>query len=295
MMVPEELSMNPTSVPVTPVQPAQASYGPDALALFKTFTRDTYLAAFGVRAPAWDISRPPKVWFDSTVDVSARANVAFYRVIDSSSGIPVLRQLVIPATEAAAVNLPGAVTYAPYVIAPTQTARLGAGVNPQYLSLQADATALMTKLGGSGLADEGASGQYPAIYPADELRRIWTFLIAGHPVNAGFLLAARNAGGVGAPGQWDLSTGFPQWVPAAAAPTGLDDQRAARPMARAGSSGKRGAAGGAAGIGGRASGAHGPDASKGGWIHTGGSKAVAPDLRGGEKVIGGGRSRQEHQ
>jgi hypothetical protein len=222
--------MNPTSVPVIPAQPDQASYGPDALALFKTFTRDRYLAAFGVQAPAWDVSRPPKFWFDSTVDVSAPSNVAVYKVIDSSSGAPTLRQFVIPAAEAASVNLPGAVTYAPYVVAPTQTARLGSGVNPQYLSLQADATALMTKLGGSGLADDGASGQYPAIYPSNELRRIWTFVFSGNPVNAGLLLAAWNAGGVGAPGQWDLSSGFPQWIPAAAAPTGLDDRRAARPM-----------------------------------------------------------------
>jgi hypothetical protein len=74
------------------------------------------------------------------------------------------------------------------------------------------------------------SGQYPALYPSNEPRRIWSFVFSGNPVNAGLLLAARNAGGVGAPGQWDLSAQFPQWIPAAAAPTGLDDRRAARPM-----------------------------------------------------------------
>ena len=222
--------MNPTSVPAIPAQPDQASYGPDALALFRTYTRDTYLAAFGVQAPAWDVSRAPKFWFDSTVDVSAPSNVAVYKVVDSTSGTPALRQLVIPAAEAAAVNLPGAVTYAPYVVAPTGTTRAGAGVNPQYLSLQADASQLMQELGGSGLSDDGASAQFPAIYPANEARRMWTFLMAGNPVNAGMLLAARNSGGVGAPGKWDLSTGFPQWIAAAAAPTGLDDPRAARPM-----------------------------------------------------------------
>jgi len=222
--------MNPTSVPAIPAQPDRTSYGPEALALFETFTRDTYLAAFGVQAPVWDVSRPPKFWFDSTVDVSAPSNVAVYKVIDTSSGTPALRQLVIPAVEAAAVNLPGAVTYAPYAIAPTHTTRFGSGVNPQYLSLQADATALMTELGGSGLADDGVSGQYPALYPSNEPRRIWSFVFSGNPVNAGLLLAARNAGGVGSPGLWDLSAAFPQWIPAAAAPTGLDDRRAARPM-----------------------------------------------------------------
>lgn len=222
--------MNPTSVPAIPAQPDQATYGPDALALFKTFTRDTYLAAFGVQAPAWDVSRPPKFWFDSTVDVSAPSNVAVYKVVDSNSGTPVLRQLVIQAAEAAAVNIPGAVTYAPYAIAPTGTTRAGAGVNPQYLSLQTSAADLMRQLGGSGLADEGASAQFPAIYPANEPRRMWTFLIAGNPVNVGMLLAAFNSGGMGAPGRWDLSTGFPQWISAAAAPTGLDDRRVARPL-----------------------------------------------------------------
>ncbi|HEV2198665.1 MAG TPA: hypothetical protein VGR73_02510 [Bryobacteraceae bacterium] len=222
--------MNPTSVPAIPAQPDQATYGPAVLALFKTFSRDTYFAAFGVQAPAWDALRAPKFWFDSTVDVSTPSNVAVYKVVDSSSGTPALRQLVIPAAEAAAVNIPGAVTYAPYVIAPTGTTRAGAGVNPQYLSLQTSAADLMRQLGGSGLADEGASTQFPAIYPANEPRRMWTFLIAGNPVNVGMLLAAFNSGGMGAPGRWDLSTGFPQWIAAPADPTGLDDRHAARPL-----------------------------------------------------------------
>src|SRR5260370_36767745 len=128
--------MNPTSVPVVPVQPDQTTYGPDALALFKTFTRDTYLAAFGVQAPTWDASRPPKFWFDSTVDASAPSNVAVYKAIDSSSGTPALRQLVIPAAEAAAVNLPGRGPYPPYVGAPLGTTAAGpAGDRPLLLLL----------------------------------------------------------------------------------------------------------------------------------------------------------------
>jgi hypothetical protein len=69
----------PISQPVVAVQPNQQYYGTQELSLFKTFSRDTYLATFGVQAPAYDPSRLIKSWFDSTVDLSDPGNVVVYK------------------------------------------------------------------------------------------------------------------------------------------------------------------------------------------------------------------------
>ena len=221
--------MNPTnvpaaSVPVVPTQPDLANYAVDALALFQTFSRDSYLVTFDVQAPAWNPAWPAKYWFDSTVDAASAATVS-YTVFDSASTS--FEQLPLSAAEAASVNLPGAVSYPAYVIAPTAATRGGPPVNPSWLSLQADAAALMTQLGGSNLVDSGVTDTPldPVVYPATELRRMWEFMLAGTPLNAGLLLAAENASGLGAPGQWNLtSPGSPVWAPTVI-PTGVDDTR----------------------------------------------------------------------
>ena len=72
---------NPVSQPVIPPQPNQLYYGVSALALFQTFTRETYLSAFGIQAPSYDPTRVIKTWFDSTVDTSNPSNVALYTVV----------------------------------------------------------------------------------------------------------------------------------------------------------------------------------------------------------------------
>jgi hypothetical protein len=117
---------NPVSLPIVPPQPEKEVYGFVELALFQTYTRETYRAAFGVQAPAWNPSRPPKFWFDSSADASAAGNVAAYRIFAvNSTGTWALQQFVLPAAEAVAINLPGSVTYPPYVIAPTGATRGG--------------------------------------------------------------------------------------------------------------------------------------------------------------------------
>jgi hypothetical protein len=219
------------SLPVVPPQPEREAYGFAELALFQTYTRETYRAAFGVQAPAWNSSQPPKFWFDSAADTSAAGNVAAYKIFAvDSTGTWALRQLVLPAAEAAAVNLPGSVAYSPYVIAPTGATRGGAPLNATYLSLESDARTLIAALGADGLVDEGATTDYPVVYPPDELRRSWAILLNGHQQNVGGLLAARNARGVGSPGRWDTSRGLVAWVPDPPAPTGLDDPRPPRPL-----------------------------------------------------------------
>lgn len=208
----------PTSIPVNPAQPDAAYYNPQSLALFQTFTRDTYKTAFGVDAPAFDASRAPKTWFDSTVDLSDPANVAVYKILGKdTTGAFTLKQMVIPCTEASTVNLPGTISYPAYVVAPTQATRGGSAINPNYLSLQADAQNLMAAIGGTSLVDEGNLLMFPAVYPADEARRWWSIVWKNTTVNAGLLLIDRNSQGVGAPGQWDLTGTEPKWVPTVAA------------------------------------------------------------------------------
>jgi len=222
---------NPVSLPIVPPQPDQEVYGFAELALFQTYTRETYRAAFGVQAPAWDPSRPSKFWFDSTADTSAAGNVVAYKIFAvDSTGTWALRQFVLPATEAAAINLPGSVIFAPYVIAPTHATRGGSPQSAKYLSLESDARTLMAAFGATGLVDEGATTFYPIAYPSDEPRRSWAILLNGHQQNVGELLAGRNAQGVGSPGRWDTSQRFAVWVPDPPAPTGLEDPRPPRPL-----------------------------------------------------------------
>lgn len=221
----------PYSRPVVPPQPEAPSYGVQQLALFKTYTRESYRAAFGVEPPPYDPSRLIKTWFDSTADTSHPENVAIYRVIgpDPAKGWS-MRQLVLTAREAATVNLPGEVRYPPRLIPPTKASRGGGTINPIYLSLESEARELMAELGGSDLGDEGISTIFPVIYPPDEPRRLWYFMLGGRAVNAGALLYNRNKRGIGSPGRWDLSSGEPVWVPDPPGPIGLDDTRPPREM-----------------------------------------------------------------
>src|SRR5947208_3404640 len=174
------------SIPVVPPQPNLDAYGFQELGLFKNFTRDSYRSTFGVEAPAFDPSRVKKTWFDSTVDTSDPVNVAVYKIFGrDSSGNWAIRQIVIPAQEAASVNLPGAAAYPPYVVPPTQATRGGSVINSIYLSLESEARALLTSVGGEGLMDEGNTSVFPVVYPADEPRRTWDILFQGHAENVG--------------------------------------------------------------------------------------------------------------
>src|SRR5271154_5931030 len=75
----------PVSQPVIPAQPDLLAYGIQELALFVSYTRDSYLAAFGVQAPAWDPTRVKKTWFDTTVDASNAINVAVYKIVGTDA------------------------------------------------------------------------------------------------------------------------------------------------------------------------------------------------------------------
>lgn len=220
---------NPVSRPAAPPQPDQEYYGVQELALFKTYTRESYRAAFGVEPPPYDPSRVIKSWFDSTVDASDPGNVAVYKIVGrDQTGNWGLRQMVLPASEAATVNLTGAAAYPPYVVPPTRATRGGSGINANYLSLDTDARALMAEIGGTSVVDEGNSVVFPVVYPPDEPRRAWDIMFQGQPLNVGLLLLMKYAKGVGAPGHWNTQNNDAIWVPAPPPPTGLDDARPPR-------------------------------------------------------------------
>ncbi len=222
---------NPVSQPVIPSQPNLEVYGIQELGLFKTYTRDTYRVAFETEAPPWDPARVTKIWFDSTVDTANPIKVVTYQTIalDQNHQWSVI-PLTVQVGEAATVNLPGLLVYPPYIVMPTEATRGGSVINPIYLSMELDARALMTIFGATGLSNEGATPQFPVIYPPDEPRRMWDIVFKGAAINVGALQVSLNANGVGAPGQWDTSGSEPIWVPAPPAPTGLNDTRPERPM-----------------------------------------------------------------
>jgi hypothetical protein len=221
---------NPVSQPSPLPQPDLPYYGTEALLLFRSFTRDAYQTAFGVSAPPYDPSRVIKTWFDSTADISNSNNVAVYKtLVQVSPGVWGLQQMVIPALEAASVNLSGAITYPLYVPAPTQATRGGSGINAMYLSLLTEAQSLMADIGGTSIVDEGSTPVFPVVYPPGEPRRTWDIVFKGVALNVGLLLAAKYAQGFGAPGHWDTSGPEAVWTPDPPAATGLDDTRPPRP------------------------------------------------------------------
>jgi hypothetical protein len=222
----------PHSEPLVPAQPKQPSYGFSELALFKNYTRDSFRAAFGVEAPAFDPARLIKTWFDSTADASDPANIVIYKTISSDAkGQWGIRQLVMPAREAATLNLPGSVSYPEYVIAPTKAARGGVtGIWPVTLSLLSEAEALLEELGLKEveLRDEGATSSLP-VYYGDEPRRQWFFGYKGSTYGIGELLASKHRNGIGAPGHWSVGDAI-AWIADPPAPTGLNDTRVPREM-----------------------------------------------------------------
>ena len=223
---------NPVSVPFSQPQPNQLSYGIELLALFQSYTRESYFSTFGVEAPPWNPARPRKAWFDSSLGHSDPAAVHSYQFLaPDQGGNWAVQSFQLGAAEAAAINLPGSFTFPPYLPAPTGTNRGGTPVSPVYLSSVADAEALLLELKGASLFDDGMRGLIPVVYPPDEQRRMWAINFSnGQQLNVGLLLGARNANGVGSPGHWDLSSGSPVWVADPPAPAGLDDTRSPRPV-----------------------------------------------------------------
>ena len=218
-----------SSLPVVPAQPDSPSYGLGSLSLFKSFTRETYFATFGVQAPAFNPSLRPKSWFDTSFDVSLSDGVTIY--IHSLGQEPTtaqplgLKKFAITIQEAMHLNLPGLQFFTPYLVAPTgaTVVDLNGGsnrVNANTLSLPSEADAIAADIGAaSGTTfkkQEGAlGGPFTYTYPLTEARRNFNIVSSDglKNFNVGSLLILQNANGVGKPGKWVFtSAGEPTWV-----------------------------------------------------------------------------------
>ncbi len=168
---------------------------------FTLYTRASYFAQFGKPAPPPDPTRRGKAWVGNGTFFFLEGSALKQETIAPSDNLP---------------NLDGAGPFPPYVIAPSgaytllNNQRTGQ-YNPLYLSLQADAQALMSRLGGTNLVDASVG---VLDYDPTEQRREWEFTDSkGILVNAGALLFIQNMQGVGAPGHWDQTNPVPVWVP----------------------------------------------------------------------------------
>lgn len=102
------------------------------------------------------------------------------------------------------------IAYKPYVVADTVAVHAnGVTFNANFLSNYGDAVALAKELGAGPVADDGAH----SLNYGSETRRSWGFSLNGNRLNAGALLLAKNARGIGHPGHWDEpADGLPVWV-----------------------------------------------------------------------------------
>jgi hypothetical protein len=202
--------------PVVKPQPNEKTYSVTELYLFKTYTRESYEKTFGVQPPPFDSTKPIKTWFDSTVTTPTVS----YQTLDLNSLKNVT--LVLKKEDAAAVNLPGAYRYSPYIVKPSECLSQStsaptppAPVNPTYLSTRLEAEALASEVGGSVVlaTDPGGSMEsFLVSCPNTDNRNVWEVQFKTSRVLAGQLMLAKNAKGIGAPGFWDLSGPSPVWV-----------------------------------------------------------------------------------
>lgn len=210
------------SLPVTPPVPNQASYSPADLELFQTYTRASFLAAFGFEAPVYDTSQPTRNWFDTS------ASPGPYPVVSGLSIVPlaVPKNVTLP-------NLAGAFLYPAWVNSPTTTAMLQlpgevpAPANAEFLCSFADAEAVVAALpAGSAVSEDPNDAN---VNWGAETRRNYTVTIPGvsgpqycQPLRAAMThiitvpsTSTYVSGGVGSPGAFQLVGGAPQWFPIA--------------------------------------------------------------------------------
>ena len=171
--------------------PDAAQYPVQTLNLYPTWTRDTYLAAFGVQAPPFDASKPVKNWF--ATDATQFTCFDF----DKKAFVPV----TMDATTAASVNLTGAYNYSAYAPPVNIATWMFFGTLQSVTSgfvRPADAQAVAASLGGTAVERMSVNGG-PFVYqssdsklydvvipnvqgsfPADLLMQMWTHAGVGH-------------------------------------------------------------------------------------------------------------------
>lgn len=218
--------MTPVSLPVTPPVPNQATYSPADLWLFQTYTRASFLAAFGFEAPVYDPSQLTRNWFDTSASPGPYSCVQVNGSNASIVPLPVPKNVALP-------NLPGPFLYPAWVNPPTTTAMLQlpgevpTPANPEFLCSFADAEAVLAALpAGSAVSEDPDDAN---INWGAETRRNYTVTIPGgpskqycQPLRAAMTHVITDPststyllGGVGSPGAFQLVGGAPQWFPIA--------------------------------------------------------------------------------
>ena len=220
------------SYPAEPAQPNQAVFSTDLLQTFQSYTRASYLAAFGVQAPSFDSTRPEQNWFDSTAAAfPATLEMSYWQIqltpsVDGSTAPAQVVPLTIPAAQAATPNVPGVVTYPPYIVAPTTAMSGPALVTPTVLSDYSDALALAVALG----LPASAVIAGPALTWNGETRGDWMIVLPGNPnpYYVGSLIAIQYANGIGWPGTWSVRNSGTvnaeaDWTPVPTGPDGISN------------------------------------------------------------------------
>lgn len=218
--------MTPTSLPTIPVLPSLPA-ATAALDLFATWTRASYLAAFGVQAPPYNPSEPTRNWFDTS------ANPGPYSCVQVSGSTASIVPLAVPAN-VAVPNLPGAYQYPAWSNPATTTAVLTfPGTNNPGPMPSVQVGEICSQADAQAVAAACPAGTTVTEDPSDanvtwntETRRTWLINVPNGPqgVFAATLRATMTAistdtsgnyvsGGVGSPGSFQVSGSSLVWVP----------------------------------------------------------------------------------
>lgn len=200
----------------------------ESLDLFPTIPdRATYQQVTGVQAPIFDPAIGfVKLWSDPAASAVPPTALMTYTIFNGDQANPAMIPLVLSAAVAAKVNMPGRPGYAKYFVQPTAATavfKIGgntfpATIQPNTLSLKAQADALAALVGGVVEDAESRSVFQIDTWPADEPRRPWIVVYKDDTPStpnwayAGDLIADQNKAGIGAPGHWDTTGGHLAWV-----------------------------------------------------------------------------------
>jgi hypothetical protein len=199
-----------------PTQPNQPQYQISLLDLFPVYaTRAAYQQATGQQAPPFDATQPLKGWADAAPTGQP------YLVFDSTATTTgYVSQMTLTPAQASQLNLPGVYNYPAYIAPPTDAVEVGpygpiGTVSPDQICLQADAQAVANEItplyaGQTISVVQENNGLFHFVYGLDP-RRQWYIQVGNQAFLAQALIEARNAHGVGAPGQWVLTAGL-NWV-----------------------------------------------------------------------------------
>ena len=192
-------------------QPDTEFYSLSALELFPTYTRETYLAKFGIQAPPFDPSKLVKKWFDVPASTSGLTS---YTVFQNGA----FSTVNLDFATAAYVNLPGKYAYAKYT--PTTVAKdsVGQPINPRALISESDVNTLVKEL-----QEAYRSSYVISAKQQDDMGEVWgTETRRRYNINVGnyqtfdaaALLCEKYSSGVNAPGKWLVSgLSDPVWIP----------------------------------------------------------------------------------